>query len=123
MVGDVVIEYGNRARNLPAPPTVVWRDLVEPRSEGVRPWLRLLPDESPPRVIESETPTLVVWSSLWTSRPDDQIVLELSPEDGGTSLRFKLLGHGDPPDESKTGHIRRRINQLLFADLRYTYGQ
>jgi len=119
----VVIEYGNRARHLPAPPSVVWRDLVEPRSEGARPWLNLLPDESPPRVIESESPSLVVWSSLWATRPDDEIVMELSPADGGSSLRFRLLAHGDPPDDSKTGHIRRRINQLLFADLRFTYGQ
>ena len=118
-----MIEYGNRARNLPAPPNVVWRDLVEPRRDGVRPWLRLLSDELPPRVIESESSTRVVWSSLWASRPDDRIVLELSPEDEGSSLRFRLLADGDLSDASKTGHIRRRINHLLFADLRLTYGQ
>lgn len=118
-----MIEYGNRARNLPAPPSVVWRDLVEPRSEGVRPWLRLMADELPPRVIESENPGRVIWSSLWPTRPDDQIVFELSAEGGGSSLRFRLLAVGDPPDDSKTGHIRKRINHLLFADLRFTYGQ
>jgi hypothetical protein len=118
-----VIEYGDRARNLPAPPNAVWRDLVERRTEGSRPWLRLLHDEIPPRVIESESPARVVWSSIWPTRPDDQIVFELSPEHGGTSLRVRLLAYGDTPDASKTGHIRKRINHLVFADLRFTYGQ
>lgn len=118
-----MIEYGNRARDLPAPPNVVWLDLVEPRSGGVRPWLRLLDDELPPRVLESESPTRVVWSSLWATRPDDQIVLVLSPAGAGTSLRFSLHANGDPPDESRTGHIRKRISHLLFADRRFTYGQ
>jgi hypothetical protein len=34
-----------------------------------------------------------------------------------------LLAVGDPPDDSKAGHIRKRINHLLFADLRFSYGQ
>lgn len=101
----------------------MWRDLVEPRIDGVRPWLRLLPDEMPPRVLESEDPTRVVWSSLWATRPDDQIVLELTGGATGTSLRFTLLADGDAPDASKTGHIRKRMSHLLFADLRFTYGQ
>jgi hypothetical protein len=50
-------------------------------------------------------------------------VLGLAPADGGTSFRFRLLAEGDPPDDSKTGHIRKRVNHLLFADLRLTYGQ
>lgn len=118
-----MIEYGRRARSLPAPPHVVWHDLVNPRSDGVRPWLRLLSDEVPPQVIESENPTLVVWSSLCATRPNDRIVIELSPAGGGSSLRFSLLADGDPPDASRTGHIRKRVSHLLFADLRFTYGQ
>jgi hypothetical protein len=66
-----VIEYGSRTRRLPAPPGVVWDDLVSPQ----------------------------------------------------TALHFTLLAAGDPPDDSKTGHIRRRVSQLLFADLRFSYGQ
>jgi hypothetical protein len=118
-----VIEYGNRARNLPAPPSIVWRDLVEPRSGGARPWLRLLSDEVPPRVLDAQIPSRVVWSSLWPTRPDDRIAFELSAKHEGTSLRFRLLAAGDPPDDSKTGHLRKRVNHLLFADLRSTYGQ
>ncbi|WP_245645576.1 hypothetical protein [Pseudonocardia acaciae] len=42
---------------------------------------------------------------------------------GETSLRFTLLTPDEAPDQSKTGHLRRRLNQLLFADLRFSYGQ
>jgi hypothetical protein len=34
-----------------------------------------------------------------------------------------LLTPGQAPDVSKTGHLRKWLNQLLFADLRYSYGQ
>jgi hypothetical protein len=40
-----------------------------------------------------------------------------------TSLTFTLLTPDDPPDQSTTGHLRYRLNHLLFADLRYSYGQ
>ena len=86
-------------------------------------WLDLLDNEVPPRVLEAEPPTRVVWSSVWPSRPSDRVVLELAAAGGDTALTFTLLAEGGLPDDSKTGHIRRRINQLLFADLRLSYGQ
>ena len=49
--------------------------------------------------------------------------LELSPKDGGTLLRFILSTPDEEPDASKLGHMRRRLNHLLFADLRFSYGQ
>jgi hypothetical protein len=119
-----VIEIGSRARMLPAPPTVVWESLVEPHRPGGRPWLTLLPDEVEPRVLAAERPDRVVWSSLWPSRPRDQVHFALMAVAGsGTSLRFTLCTPDDVPDQSKTGHLRRRLNQLLFADLRFSYGQ
>jgi hypothetical protein len=42
---------------------------------------------------------------------------------GETSLRFSLRTPDEAPDRSKAGHLLRRLNQLLFADLRYSYGQ
>jgi hypothetical protein len=118
-----VIELGSRARKLPAPPAVVWSSLVDPHQSGSRPWLVLLPDEVEPRILKARTPRLVIWSSLWPSRPRDQVHLELSDARGETSLRFTLLTPDEPPDESKTGHLRKRLNHLLFADLRFSYGQ
>lgn len=118
-----MFEFGSRARTLPAPPIVVFESLVDPHRPRCRPWLVLLSDESEPDVLEVERPRLVVWSSLWPSRPDDQVHLRLTGVAGGTSLRFTLLTPGEPPDASKTGHMRKRMNQLLFSDLRLSYGQ
>lgn len=118
-----MFEIGSRARTLPAPPRVVWGSLMDPHQPGARTWLVLLDDEVEPRVLESREPDRVVWSSLWPSRPRDQVVLELEPAGVGTLLRFTLLTPDVPPDDSKTGHLRRRLNHLLYADLRYSYGQ
>ncbi|MTD52932.1 hypothetical protein GKO32_02925 [Amycolatopsis sp. RM579] len=119
-----MIEIGSRARTLPAPPFAVWDSLVEPRRPGARPWLHLLADEVDPGVLAAEKPSQVVWSSLWPSRPNDQVRFALTASrDGGTLLRFTLLAADEAPDQSKTGHLRRRLNQLLFADLRFSYGQ
>lgn len=118
-----VIEIGSRARTLPAPPHIVWDSLVEPHRPETHPWLSLLADEVEPRVLTAQKPSHATWSSLWPSRPHDQIhfTLTASP-DGGTLLRFTLLTPDEAPDQSKTGHLRKRLNQLLFADLRYSYG-
>jgi uncharacterized protein YndB with AHSA1/START domain len=119
-----MIELGSRTRNLPAPPSAVWEALTDPRRPGARPWLELLPDEVEPTVLAAEAPRSVVWSSLWPSRPDDQVRLELAvSRDGGTALTFTLLSPGEMPDASKLGHLRSRVNRLLFGDLRMSFGQ
>lgn len=118
-----MIEIGSKARTLPAPPSAVWDSLVELRRPGARRWLVLLSDEIEPKVLKAEKPNLVVWSTLWPSRPNDQVHLELSDMAGETSLRFTLLTPDEAPDQIKTGHLRKRLNHLLFADLRYSYGQ
>ena len=64
-----------------------------------------------------------MWSSLWPSRPNNQVHFELAAIGSETSLKFTLLTPDEPPDESTTGHLRHRLNHLLFADLRYSYGQ
>ncbi|MBE5451281.1 hypothetical protein D2E64_03040 [Mycobacteroides abscessus] len=120
-----MVEIGSRQRHLPAPPQVVFGDLVSPRSVGIRPWLNLLDDEVQPEVVESHAPDCVVWSSLWPRRPDARITFEL-PTRGpgcGTDLRWTLTVDEPAPDESLTGHMRKRINTLIHANLRHTYGQ
>ncbi len=116
-------EIGSRARKLPAPPSVVWESLVEPDRPRTRPWLVLLDDEVAPRILSAEKPRLVVWSSLWPRRPDDEVHLDLTAVGAETSLRFTLLTPDELPDQSTTGHLRHRLNHLLFADLRLSYGQ
>jgi hypothetical protein len=96
---------------------------VRPRQPGTREWLDLLADEAEPLVLDAEQPGRVVWSSLRPSRPRDEVHFELTPVGSETLLRFTLLTPDELPDESKVGHLRRRLNQILFSGLRLSYGQ
>lgn len=118
-----MIEIGTRARKLPAPPRVVFESLVRPEREGARPWLRLAADEVAPTVLVADEPRRVVWSSLWPSRPGDRVHFDLAAVGSETLLRFTVLTPDEPPDESIAGHLRHRLNHLIFADLRFSYGQ
>jgi hypothetical protein len=118
-------EIGNRKRNQPAPPHVIFEALTQPNRDPQRSWLILLDDEVAPTVLSTKPPDIVVWSSLWTKRPDAVIRFEL-PKDVsgyGTDLRWILQVEDPLPDEALTGHMRKRLNQLINANLRYTFGQ
>lgn len=121
----MVIEVGRRKRNQPAPPNVIYEALVNPNRDPARQWLKLAVDEQPPRVLESSKPDLVVWSSLWPSRPDAVIRFELpmNIEDQGTDLTWTLLVDEPEPEPPLIGHLRKRLNVLINADLRYSFGQ
>ena len=116
-------EIRSRRRNLPAPPRAVFEDLCGPHRQPVRPWLLLLDDETEPTVIESHRPDKVVWSSLWLTRPDARVQFDLEDGDGGTDLRWTLYVDEPAPDERFTRYMRKRIGELINANLRYTYGQ
>ena len=120
-----MIEVGSRRRHQPAPPHAVYEALTQPDRDPARPWLRLLDDERRPSVVEAAAPDLVVWSSLWDRRPDARIRFELprEREGSGTDLRWALMVEEPPPDASLLGHMRRRINELINAELRYSFGQ
>ena len=98
--------------------------LTQLHRDPTRPWLGLHDDEQEPTIIEAQSPHLVVWSSLWPHRPTVQIRFEL-PSDGGggTALRWVLEAEPPAPDESAVGHMRKRINELINANLRYSFGQ
>jgi hypothetical protein len=58
-------------------------------------------------------------------RPDAVIRFEL-PLDGerqGTDLTWTLLADEPEPGPPQTGHLRKRINVLINAELRYSFGQ
>jgi hypothetical protein len=119
----VMIELGRRTRTLPPPPHIVWESLTDPHREGVRPWLNLLPDEVEPRILESVCPKLVVWSSIWPNTPDQIIRFDIAPDGGdGTALTWTLTSPTEL-DDAAVGHRRYRLNKLIWADLRYSYGQ
>jgi hypothetical protein len=54
---------------------------------------------------------------------DAIIRFDLVPAAGGTDLRWTLLVDEPVPDDALTGHMRKRINQLINAHYRYTLGQ
>ncbi len=119
-----MLEAGSRRRNQPAPPHVVFGVLTDPARDPTRPWLLLLDDERSPRLIDAREPDLVVWSSLWEKRPDARVRFDLTSDGAaGTDLRWTLLVEEPLPDPPLLGHLRKRLNQLINANLRYTFGQ
>jgi len=106
-----MIEIGSRARSQPSPPQVVFEALTRPDRDAARPWLDLLGDESAPEVIASDSPRSVTWSSIWSKRPDAVIRFDLAGDSTGTDLRWTLLVDEPVPDASRTGHVRKRLNQ------------
>lgn len=120
-----MLEAGRRQRNQPAPPAVIFEALTEPNRDPTRLWLTLLDDEQRPRILEVVKPELVVWSSLWTKRPDARIRFDLPADhhQQGTDLRWTLLVEESLPEPALLGHMRKRLNQLINANLRYTFGQ
>ncbi len=118
-----MIEVGARARTQPAPPWALFEALTQPRRQSARAWLGLLDDEVEPAVVEAEHPYLVVWSSLWTERPDARVRFELARDGSGSVLRWVLLVEGPEPEAAVLGHLRKRLNQLINASLRYSLGR
>lgn len=118
-----MIEIGSRRRALAAPAHVVWQSLTEPRRPAGRSWLALLDDEIEPTIVEAIEPVRVVWSSIWPSRPHDVIEFDIEPTGDGTALRWTVRTPAEPPDATRIGHIRYRMNVLINRELRYSYGQ
>lgn len=116
-------EFWSRKRNLPAPPHAVFEHLTDPTRNTIRTWLHLLDDEVAPMVLESREPEYVVWSSIWPQRPDARIRFDLPPGGRGTDLRWTLTVDGAAPEEDSIRQMRKRINVLINANLRSTYGQ
>ena len=116
---DVV---ASRLNSLPPPAWVVFDDLADPLEHNGRPWLTLLDGETIPTTLVAERPTLVVWSSLWASRPDARIRFDLEgPMDA--SVRWTLMVDPPIPGDEEMRRMGTRIGDLVFANLRYTYGQ
>jgi hypothetical protein len=119
-----VLAAGSRQRSQPAPPHVVFDVLRDPGRDPARPWLLLLDDEQAPRLIDAAEPDFVVWSSLWQKRPDARVRFDLASDGAsGTQLRWTLLVEEPLPDPPLLGHLRKRLNELINANLRYTFGQ
>lgn len=119
------VEGGSRRRHQPAPPHVIFEALTNPYRDPAPPRLILLDDEQQPAVIAAEEPHRVVWSSLWSRRPDATLQFDLAAHESrqGCDLRWTLLLNEPLPDDALLGHMRKRVNQLINANLRYSFGQ
>jgi len=117
-----MIEIGSRRKNQPAPPHVIFEALIDPHRVGARPWLELRLDELPAAVIFAAPPSKVVWSSIWQLRPDAVIEFDLTAGGGGTDLKWTLLASELAPDEVSTRHFCFRLQELINANLRYSFG-
>ncbi|MGU3501528.1 hypothetical protein [Mycobacterium sp. C31M] len=118
------MEVASRQRSQPAPDWAVFEDLCDPHRQPARPWLELHDDEIEPTVLECVRPTVVVWSSLWTARPDARLRFDLAArDDRGTDLRWTLFLDAPVPEDDAVRMMRHRIGELINANLRYTYGQ
>ncbi|HVX44114.1 MAG TPA: hypothetical protein VHC49_09510 [Mycobacteriales bacterium] len=117
------MELGSRRRSQPAPPGVVWRSLADPHDPAARPWLDLTEDEIEPQILESREPELIVWSSLWPERPDDRVRFDIEPDRGGGSMLRWTVTSAAPVSEPARLHVCYRMNVLINASLRYSYGQ
>ncbi|MFN8076752.1 MAG: hypothetical protein U0Q15_15225 [Kineosporiaceae bacterium] len=118
-----MIEIGARTLRLPAPPRVVHADLAAPATDGPRAWWRPLDDERLPTVIDAVAPSSLAWTGMWLRRPDAAVRFELAAEDSGTRLAWRLLVEEPEPEAGLVGHLRLRVNRVLNADLRFSYGQ
>jgi hypothetical protein len=99
-------------------------EVLDPDREPGRPWLLLLDDEQSPQLIDAEKPNFIVWSSLWEKRPDARVRFDLASDGAaGTRLRWTLHLAEPLPDPALLGHMRKRLNELINANLRYTFGQ
>jgi hypothetical protein len=106
----------------PAPTWVAFESLSQPTRPDGRRWLDLLDDEHAPQILEAQEPTLVVWSSIWNRRPDARVRFDLDGDSSGTDLRWTLLVDEPEPGPELTGHMCKRLNQLINAELRYSFG-
>jgi transposase len=120
----VVPEIATRRCTQPPPPRFVYEALTDPDRDPYRVWLILHDDEQRPSIAESVEPNLVVWTSIWKWRPDARIRFELDSAGGGsTELRWRLSVDEPVPDHETTVAMRRRVDELINANLRRVFGQ
>lgn len=120
-----MIEIGRRKRNQPAPPHAVFEAMTHLDRDPDRPGWICSTTRFARKLCTSIRRRLVVWSSLWVKRPDARIRFDLPPDANalGTDLCWTLLVDEPAPADALVGHMRKRLNQVINANVRYTFGQ
>jgi hypothetical protein len=108
MADDVVVVMG-QTREFSPP---VWRMMQLLTEERLR-WLMLEAGEVVPEDLGSGRDS-VCWTSLWTDRPRDHMIVEIFDDGLGSRLRWTLLApEDDEPDEGRLRQMRHRVNELF----------
>ncbi len=116
-----MLVLATRRKRLPAPPHVVHESLRQPNRDPARRWLHLYLDEVWP-IISTPDQNTVIWISIWRRRPDIKIQFQVSSDEAdGTWLRFVITAEEEEGDPIV--NVGRRMSRLIFAELRYCYGQ
>jgi hypothetical protein len=110
----------SRSRTQPPPARAIYEALSDPIADQARrDWLRLRDGELPPRVLQAVFPSVVIWTSLWPDRPDDQIRFDIEDR----HLTWTLIGEASDQDNDRLDQLRYRLDVIINADLRNSFGQ
>jgi hypothetical protein len=113
-VADGVVVVMGQSRDFSPP---VWR-LVQLLDEERSRWLTLERGEVEPVATDSGWDS-VSWTSLWSDRPRDQLLVEVFDDGLGSRVRWTLLSpEDDVPTEERIREVRHRVNELLNVSLR-----
>jgi uncharacterized protein YndB with AHSA1/START domain len=117
-----VIEVRQRSKTQAPPPWKVFEALVDPDHGARWQWLALASDEVALRIVEASRPSLVVWSSIFSDRPDNLIRYEIESDGGaGTRLTWILLATEPETDRFMSQQMRYRLNLLINGNLREVF--
>jgi hypothetical protein len=109
----------SRSKTHAPPASAIYEALSDPLADQARrEWLDLRDGELPPRVIQAVFPSLVIWASLWPDRPDDQIRFDIEDQ----RITWTLMGDASGEDEDRLDQLRYRLDMMINADLRISFG-
>jgi hypothetical protein len=110
---EAVVLADREHRYTPPP----WRMFVALTDE-IDQWLRRLRGEMPPRVLASEKPRHLTWSSLWPVSAHDRIDFYIRADGDGAAVRF-VWSSPQPPGDRGIGLVRLHLNRAFAGDLRW----
>jgi hypothetical protein len=110
---DAVVVMG-QTREFSPP---VWR-MMQLLTEERSLWLALDAGEVRPEEVNAAWDS-VCWTSLWTDRAKDHLLVEVFDDGLGSRLRWTVLApEDDVPGEARIRQMRHRINELFNVLLR-----
>lgn len=122
-VPDKPVPLVHRRKTQAPPPWVIWEALPDPFRPDDRSWFDVGPGERHPVVLSETKPHTLVWSSIWTDRPQSTIEILIEPAGSGSSVTWTLVGPEGELDEAEIRLRRYRLDQVINGQLRDTFDQ